>query len=478
MSGGKLTASLQESVLTLICTNDEEGAIASGIIDPDLFEPPYNDIAEKALGYRRKFGKAPGLAHLDDLFDHILSNPKHKQARLYQQSLGGIIDQAKGLNAKYVLSRTNDFLSQQNLHAAVLEAAQRYGEGGADLIPDIQNILHKALKFKVESLDAGTFLNDKKRALAFLTNPKADALALGIPELDRRGIGPTPGEALAFTAPKGRGKTWFCVHAATKVLLQGARVVHISLEMSEERLMQRYFQHLFAISKRDEKFDTTVFEFDELNRLMSFAREERRARLNFQDPKIAAKIGKRMDEWGSRFGRLVVKQFPTSTLSVDALQAYLDGLDLSYKFTPTVLILDYPKLMSLDRRQDLRIALGLAMEQLRGVCIARNLAGVFPLQSNRAGEDTKIITGKHVGEDYSLGQTADIHLTYNQTMAEKSLGLARLYVDKARNDDDGFTILISQNYQTGQFVRQSTYMPGSKYWKLVKAEVGETEEEE
>ena len=124
MSGGKLTASLQESVLTLICTNDEEGAIASGIIDPDLFEPPYNDIAEKALGYRRKFGKAPGLAHLDDLFDHILSNPKHKQARLYQQILGGIIDQAKGLNAKYVLSRTNDFL-QQNLPAAVLEAAQR-----------------------------------------------------------------------------------------------------------------------------------------------------------------------------------------------------------------------------------------------------------------------------------------------------------------------------------------------------------------
>lgn len=468
----RLTTSLQESVLTLICMNDQEGAIAAGLVDVELFEPPYDEIVSKAVDFHRKFKRAPGESHIDDLFDQVLSNPKHRHHKLYQNILGSVLEASRGLNATYILSRINDFQRQQHLKASVLEAAQKYEEGGVTLIADVESILHKALKFKHEGLDAGTFLGDKNKALAFL-NSTSLTYQLGIPEFDRRQIGPTQGQALAFMARKGAGKSWFCIHAGLMGLLQDARVVHISLEMSEEEVSKRYLQRMFAVSKRRETYNVTELKKDSLERVIDLNRMTFDTELSLDDPRIGKKLRSRMEAFGTRLNRIVVKRFPTNGLTTRQLEAYLDGLELTTSFVPTMLIVDYPDLMLLDPRQDLRVAVGTVFKELRGLCVERNLAGLFPIQSNRAGEDATVLGGKHIGEDYSKGQTADMLITYNQTKMEKSLGLARLWVDKARGDEDGFTILVTQNYKTGQFVRESAYVPG-KYWDRVK----ETADEE
>lgn len=445
-------------MLTLICTNEDQGAVAANLIDIELFEPPLDDIAKRAIAYRKKYKRPPGIAHIDDLFDHILSDPKNKRFHLYQRVLQGIIDQAKGLNAEYVLSRVNDFVTEQELKSSVISAAERFQQGGDAAVDDVKNIFHQALKFKAEGIDAGTFLGDRRKVLGFLGRPQHADYALGIEELDRRGIGPTRGEALGFMAPKGRGKTWFCVHAGTMCLLQGAKVAHVSLEMKDERIMPRYIQRLFAVAKRKEKYAITKLELDDLGRLEGLVRTHASTELTFSDPRFLSKIAKEMEPWGERLNRLVVRAFPTSTLTMGHLEAWLDSLELTYGFVPDVLVLDYPKLMALDRRQELRIALGLRYEELRGLLMRRNLAGVFPMQSNREGEEAKLLTAKFTGEDYSIPQTLDMFLTYSATKFERNLGLARLYVDKARNDDDDFTVLITQSYKTGQFVRQSAFM--------------------
>lgn len=473
----KLTTSLQESVLTLLCMNEDEGAIAAGLVDLELFEPPYDDIAARALAYRAKYGKPPGNAHLDDLFDHILADHKNKRHKLYQQVLGNILEQADGLNAPYVLSRVNEFTDAQNLKAAIIEAGQKYQAGIEPDVAEVKNILHKAITLRAEPMDSGTFLSDKKRILGFINPDSNPAYALGIPELDRRGLGPTPGEALGFMAPMKRGKTWFCIHAGTMGIMQNANVLHISLEMGDERIMPRYLQRLMAIAKRKEEFEITRFELDKLKRISGFIRESQRPELAFSDPDIQKKIGRKMDQWGDRLGRkLVVKSFPTSTLTMGQLEAYMNGLEATHGFIPNMLILDYPKLTKLDDRQDLRIALGRRMEELRGICVKRNLAGIFPFQSNREGEGAKLITSAHTGEDYSLGQTVDLLITYNQTKMEKELGLARLLVAAGRNEEDGFQVAITQNYRTGQFVMQSAYLP-TDYWKYTKKASGQEEDD-
>lgn len=59
-------------------------------------------------------------------------------------------------------------------------------------------------------------------------------------------------------------------------------------------------------------------------------------------------------------------------------------------------------------------------------------------------------------------------LTYNQTKREHELDLARIHVDKARGDRDHFTVLITQNYTSGQFVTDSAFMPNN-FFKLLKS---------
>lgn len=468
MADKTLTTSLQQSVLTLLCMDDDKGGIAANLVTSDLFEPPYDDIVAKALSFRKKFKQAPGDAHLDDLFDHVLSDKKNKKKRLYETVLGDILEQSEHLNPDYVLSRVNEFIRAQTVKSAILEAAERFQNGGDDVVAEAENILHTGLRFKPEAIDAGVYMSDRRNIEWIMRSSHPD-FYFGIDELDERGIGLTRGEAVGLLAKKKAGKTTCCVHVGTKVAMQGGRVLHISLEVRNERLGPRYLRRMFAIGKNREKFRQTFLKKDELGRVVGFTTKMRRAKTASIDKEFASSIEEKMADNDPLLKRIKIATFPTKSLTMARLTAYLDNLEITDGFVPDLLILDYPKLMDFANKQDLRIGLGETVEKLRGLCGERNFAGFFPMQSNREGEEAALLTGKHQGEDYSQGQTLDGLLSYNQTPAEKMLGLARLHVEAWREEKDGFSVLITQDYGTGQFVKQSAYIPND-YNRLIKEE--------
>lgn len=463
----RLTTSLQESALTLLAFDSDQGALAMGMVTAAHFDDTYRDIAGKIITYRKRYGKPPGAAHLDDLFDDVLTNPDHRQHKLYLRVIEGLLEQSRGLNAAYVASRVTEFVRQQSLKVAVHEAAQRYQQSGDDLVADVENILFKALKLRVTGVGGGIFLDDKDTALGFLERP-AQALPLGIPQFDRVNAGPTPGTLLLFLAAKGRGKSWFATHCAKQALLQGEKVVHITLEMPEEQVIQRYFQTMFAIGVRNEEFIETRLVLDKLGRLSGIDFARAKPKLNFQDRSIQKILRGEMAKWGSRLGRIVVKEFPPDQLTIAQLNAYLDGLEQVHGFIPNMLIIDYPDLMQLGDRTNLRESTGQMIKSIRGVLSERKLKGVAPSQTNRASTDAATVKESHVAEDFSKLQTADKAIIYSQTPEEKKLKLARLYLDKNRGDKDDITVLIAQNYETGQFVLGKPVMMGKNYFDLVK----------
>jgi hypothetical protein len=145
-------------------------------------------------------------------------------------------------------------------------------------------------------------------------------------------------------------------------------------------------------------------------------------------------------------------------------------------FIPDVLLVDYADLMKVDSvnyRQDL----GRVYKELRGIAVERNIGVVTASQANRSGIRAKTVRDYHIGEDISKIATCDAHITYSQTGQERGLGLARLFVANGRNDEDQFTVLISQAYTLGQFCLDSVRMT-SNYWTLPKQEAGEEEAEE
>jgi hypothetical protein len=466
-----LTESLQEAILAVLAFDAKHGALIATQVAPEHFSGQYHEIAGPVLEYRKKYGKPPGHAHLEHIFSRSKLDPADRRTAALRRTLVNLSSQAEALNAEYIVSRVQDFVRSQKLISALLAANDRAVQGGEGMATDVEGILHTALRYRQTTLDAGTFLNQIEKSALF--SPRAEeTYALGIPELDRLGIGPAAKRLMLYIAPKNTGKSWACVHVGRQCLLQKAKVVHISLEMSEREVLGRYYQNFFSIATRSDPYTKATLEFDELERLTGFKVRRSKPKLDFGDPGIRKFLRNKVSSWGTRFKRLVIKEYPSGTLTIDALRGYLDYLELVEKFIPNVLIVDYGDLFAI-KSTDYRLALGRIFVDLRGLASERNLAVVVPTQSGRSSIGAKRVNSANVTEDISKVFTSDLVIAYSQTNAEEKLGLARLSVEHARNAPRGSVILISQSYSTGQFVLESAALTSNAYWEKLREVTGD-----
>ena len=191
----------------------------------------------------------------------------------------------------------------------------------------------------------------------------------------------------------------FCmVQIGKACAMSRLKVLHISLEMSEPLMAQRYMQTFFSLSKRKAEVTVNRFVHDERGRLTTFTTEELK-RPTLQDPSMESQLTTKLNKLKNRI-QLEIKRFPTGALTMDGLEAFLDGNERLYGFTPDVLLLDYADLMKLDYK-NLRTSTGEIYKELRRIAVERNIALVTASQSNRLGEDSRVITLKHLAEDYS-----------------------------------------------------------------------------
>jgi len=365
-------------------------------------------------------------------------------------------------------SQIETLIKRQSLRVISIDLSKALIRDTEASLEEAERLLASANRSTLSVFDPGVRLSDKKRALGFL-DLSTTALPTGIPELDRRGFGPVRGELWLLIANSSAGKSWGLTQLAKMALMARARVLHITLEMSADRCAQRYFQTLFAISKRKEAFQHVKFKRDALGRIDGLEGVQITPKLTLDDPAIRRKLEAKIDQWSQRLlDNIFIKQFPTGALSIGQLKAYMDNLEATEHFVPDLLIVDYPDLFKLDK-DNFRLALDEVFKDLRGLAVARNIAVAAVSQSHRGAAKAKQVGMDNVAEAYSKIAHSDVVLTYSQTEAEKKLGLARLYVAKGRNDADKFVVVISQQYATGNFVIDSCLMSGT-YFQLLPQE--------
>lgn len=468
----KLAAGLQQSVLATLVFDAEWGAAIASQVTADNFDTVYRDFASRVITFRRKQGKPPGKAHLEDLAEQASAG---KDKSLVRQLVPQLLDIQDGLNTKYVATRVGDFVRRQRLKGALTEAIDRYGIDDESMPDDVERIFYDALRFRQQTFEVGTFLKDVK-ALRFLDWKDVEVVSLGIRELDRARIGLIPKQLLLYIASKGAGKSWFCVHCGKQALLQRLKVVHYSLEMAEEEVIPRYYQSLFSVALDDERFNRTTLEFDELGRLSGFKTRLIKPsatppRLHLEQSNIKQKLKAKLNTFGARIGGLLVKSFPTGQATISQITSHLDYLEEVEGFVPSVLIVDYPKLMKIDRSNP-RLSIGGNVEDLRGLAVQRNMALVAPHQGTRSTIGAKRTKSKDAGEDISVVQTADTVLAFSRTEAEERLGLGRLSLEHSRRSRGGLLLLLSQSLDTGQYVLGSAVMQKA-YWDKLRAVSGD-----
>lgn len=462
---------LQENLLVLLAFDDERAALIRNSIDVALYGGPYKAIAARCYDYIDKYKKPP-KDHLADILDDKLNSDNKGEATLYTDIITSIHEAQKGINAEYVMTQLGTFIRRQSLRTVAVDLTKALQRDTEASLEEADQLIRKAQKGTLSLFDPGTRLSNKDRSLEFF-EIATQSFPTGIAELDKRGFGPTRKELWLFVANTKGGKTWALIHLAKMSLMHHLKVLHVTLEMSEARAAQRYFQALFSISKRREKFPITQFEKDTLGRISGFKEVELTPAFSFDEHNAQVKLEKRMDKWSKRLlQNIMVKQFPTGALTVNQLAAYLDNLEQTERFVPDLLLLDYPDLMKIDKA-NYRLSLDEIYKDVRGIAVERNMAVAVVSQSHRAAAKSKLVGAENVAEAYSKIAHADTVLTLSQTKAEEQLHLARLHVAAGRNDADNLTIVISQNLGTGNFIVDSVVMRGNYFGLLPKSEDGD-----
>jgi hypothetical protein len=460
-----LTRALQENILTLLCFSAEHSLMLSELVDASKFDGFYQTVAQKAIVYIDEFRVPPG-DHLPELLEHELqADPK--QTEHWTRLLLNLYESKDSVHAEYVISKLSKFINLQTLRGAIIEAAEQLQRGEEDAVENAEVVLQQAFASRVQTFSPGVKLTDPS-ALDFLLHEEP-AMPTGIPFLDRLNLGPSRKELHLFMAMQGRGKTWWLINLGKHGLLHRQKVCHITLEFSERNIIKRYYQSLFAIAKRKQATQVTTFKTNSKGVFLDLHIEQRMPKHVFEQSTIFKKLHSRIKDWAPKLGNLVVKEFPTGGLTTRELTGYLDLLESSSRFVPDLLLVDYPDLMRIDSK-NYRIDLGRVYKELRGIAVERNIAVGIVSQSNRAGSKVKKLTEANIGEDFSKIQTTDTAFFYNQTDQELKLGLARIEVAKTRNEAGHFEVLISQNYNTGQFCLDSSMVDRQYQQNMKKRE--------
>ncbi len=452
--------SLAQDLVTILAHNDEYGKIVANSVDPNLFEGDLRIIAERCIRFWKTYSEAPKM-ETADLLNDILQDKNVRRSEAMRRTLMSMAGRAENINAKYAVDRIHRHTRVQLMKDAILKSAERINSLQDESIEEVEDIWNDLLRSRSVSFDPGKGLDAVSEVLAYMAR-KAVEFDLGVPLLTKKGIVPARGTLLLFLGFAKMGKSWFCVHVGKHNMIKQRKVLHISLEMSWEQVMQRYYQALFSVPRRYAETTLTNFNFDEKERLSGISWETVKPDFGLDSPVVADELEARMEMFGSRMTNLKVVRFAPRSLSVNGLIAYLDTLEIRDGYVPDLIILDSPYLLKqIDK--DYRISLGRNLEHVRAIAVDRNCAIVATHQNNRTGD---------VAEDISQVQTADTVINYEKTEAESKFGLARMKVMYSREEEDKIGMVITQNLAIGQFYLHGAELRQS-YFDMIKREAKE-----
>lgn len=454
----RLSGSMSENVLALLCFDATNCKLARAPLTPQMFESAiFREIGGIAIDFIDQFGVPVG-DHLVDHLEHILKGEDTRKAASYKRIVEGLYATREGVNGDYVLSQLHKFVRERNLKDAFYLAAEAFEAGNTD---EAEVILQKGMAKQVSTFSIGLNLSDDAATERMLGGDiEPEGFNLGIPEFDRVGLIPRRKEQFVFVAPRKKGKSWWCTHVAKMAMIQRWTVLVVTLELSENRYGMRFLQSFYGISKREAKVMITRLRKDGNGKLLEVLQEQIE-KMTLTDPNIQSLLRSKVRRDFKRRKPMIIKEFPTGSLTIEELEAYLDGLERYHNIIPDLVVIDYPDLMK-HNVANKRLEIGQIQERLRGLAVRRNHAQMIVTQGNRESETAQTVTSAMIAEDISKLATADAVVTYSQTPAEKLLKIARLMAAASRNDADGFSVLITQAYDIGQFVIDSVRM-GADY---------------
>jgi replicative DNA helicase len=416
----QFSENIQRGILYLLKSDKDFYLQIVNLVQPDYFEfPAHGKIYSAVRDYYEKYKKLPN----DDFIEQELKVRKSEKESLHDftDELDYInrLDTSAMDGEDYYLDLIEGFAKREAMKDAIKQSLVLIKE---DRMDETEALVRKALTVS-RTVDVGQqyFSDINDRWDRTFNAEEADKYKTLLPSLNRSLEGGLGNKELAMViAPPGVGKSLWLVNQAVQSMIEGRKVLYVSLEMSEDKIAQRFDSVTTLIPQSQLKDPSAQLKVDE--RLSIF-------RTNFPD------------------SRLVIKEFPTGTANVNSLRALLVQLKNYEDFTPDVIIIDYLELLRPVRENQheyqaqQRIA-----EELRGLAMETKVLLWTATQTNRQGRAVKVITDAELGDSYGKIRTCDFAVSLNQSEEEFDNGTMRAYVVKSRNGRPRFTVPMTIDY--------------------------------
>lgn len=299
----------------------------------------------------------------------------------------------------WLTETTEKFCQDKALYNALMKSIEitndDEGKVGKGSIPEI---LTDALAVSFDTSIGHDYFDDHMDRYSFY-HRKEDRIPFDIEYLNKITRGGLPKKSLnIILAGTGVGKSLMMCHCAAGNLLDGLNVLYVTMEMAEEKIAERIDANLL---------DTPLGDLEMLTK-----------------EAYEAKV-KRVNE--KTVGKLIIKEYPTSTATSNHLRTLLNELKIKKKFVPDIIYVDYLNICSSARiragsgANSYTLVKAIA-EELRGLAVEYNVPVVSATQTTRSGFSSSDLGLEDTSESFGLPQTADFMIAMIQTDDLQELG--------------------------------------------------------
>jgi len=329
-----------------------------------------------------------------------------------------------------LISLTEKFLRKKIFEEAIITGAEAIGKNKEEEFNKAYNIAEKAIKLSLND-DLGVMYDEIEKVYEEMQIKQG--LLTGIKSFDKMIYpGYQPKTLHSIMAPSGVGKTAALVSLGVQFVKQNKDVVMITLEMSEAEYYKRIYSNLL---------DIDVSVIPEIDKVL-FKTKLKQLKLNENKDKLS-------------LGNLIVKEFPTGSLTPLKLDAYLEKLKIEKNIKNPVVMIDYLGLMASDKMKNIDNSYsyyGSIAEELRAIMQKRNLIGFSPMQLNRSAFNNIEADQSTLSESMRVYMVLDSAFLILQTPEMKEKSEMKIVFTKNRMSGKTFSFDISYDYNHFRFI--------------------------
>ena len=385
----------------------------SDIIQPDYFESEANSwILDVIISHFNQYKTPPSK----DVF-------KVKVTELSDEGAGAvlktaILEQLKDVfrymeadDLSFVKHEILNFCKNQEIKRAIMDSVSLLKQGSYD---QIKTKIDTAMKAGADTNIGLDYRNDIAARYAEASRHTTTTGWDVIDDLMDGGL--AHGELGVVMAPAGIGKSWLLINIGANALKAGKTVVHYTLELNENYVGQRYDSVLTGINAQQLKHHQETVE----------------------------------TKMNSLTGNLIVKYYPTKSVSVMGLKAHLEKMIMLGQ-QPDLVVVDYADLLKINAKKDKHEALEELYEELRGMAGEYSIPIWTASQAGRSALEEDVIEADKIASSYGKVMVADFLMSLSRKVEDKLSGTGRGHVIKNRFGPDGITLPSKINTNNGQF---------------------------